>query len=347
MKAKERMTCSYDLCPHGKVIRFGEEITWNRKAKGERYHVDCFVAVKGMDEYVPLKQSKPASFPLSSPDVEKLFDLELDKLEVMTDEEVLESKELKHFLYPVLRHYVAARQHVYLWGAPGSGKSHVARQIAKELKLEFSYISVNPQSPASLILGYMDAQGIYRESELFRRWRDGGIFLFDEQDNCSSSLLTVLNGMLASDLANFPCGMVPKHQDFIFIGTGNTSGRGGDWQFPERRKIDEASIDRLAFIQWGYDEAMELALTLQVNTNAETWVKWIQVVRAYCSVKANGVKGGIYATPRSSMAGAKDLLVFGRLFFSLAEIAERHVWKGADRDTVSRIMANCPLPKYF
>lgn len=339
MRAKERMDCSYDLCPHGKIIRYGEEITWNRKAKGERYHVDCFVAVKGLGAYAPVKQER--SSPVA---IMNIGDLELEDSPKVEEIKKV-SHELRHYLYPLLKHYVEQRQHVYLWGAPGSGKSHVARQIARELGLEFSCISVNPQSPASLLLGYMDAHGVYRESELFRRWRDGGVFLFDEQDNCSSSLLTVLNGMLASDLANFPCGMVPKHADFIFVGTGNTSGRGGDWQFPERRKIDEASIDRLTFIQWDYDCDLELALALGINSDATAWVKWIQAVRAYCSVKANGVKGGIYATPRSSMAGAKDLLSFGRPFFSLMEIADRHVWKGTDRDMVARIVANVPMPK--
>jgi hypothetical protein len=338
MQAKQRMECSYDLCPHGGIIRFGEEITWNRKAKGERYHVDCFVSAKGLSEYAPVKHPSPAISAKIEP-VSFDFD-QVEEIEVKEEK----SEELRHYLYPLLKHYVQARQHVYLWGAPGSGKSHVARQIAEELGLQFSYISVNPQSPASLLLGYMDAHGVYRESELFRRWRDGGVFLFDEQDNCSSSLLTVLNGMLASDLANFPCGMVPKHKDFIFVGTGNTSGRGGDWQFPERRKIDEASIDRLAFIQWGYDAVLELALALKINGKTTEWVKWIQAVRAFTGRKENGVKGGIYATPRSSMAGAKDLLASGP-FFQVAEIAERHVWKGADRDTVARIVANVPLPK--
>lgn len=340
MKAKQNMPCSYELCPHGKVIRFGEEITWNRKAKGERYHVDCFVAVKGLEEYAPAKRE------LLNATMEGEV-VDFDALEVVELEETVEEKtiELRHYLYNLLKHYVANRQHVYLWGAPGSGKSHVARQIAKELSLGFSYISVNPQSPASLIIGYMDAHGIYRESELFKRWRDGGVFLFDEQDNCSSSLLTVINGMLASDVANFPCGMVPRHPDFIFVGTGNTSGRGGDWQFPERRKIDEASIDRLAFIQWDYDAKLELALAEGINPKAGAWVAWIQQVRLFVGNKTNGIKGGIYSTPRSSMAGAKDLLSFGKQFFTMPEIAERHVFKGADRDTVARIVANCPLPR--
>lgn len=344
MKAKETARCAYVLCPHGQVIKFGDEITWNRRSNtGERYHVDCFVAVKGLSEYAPLRREEQEREQEGKALSFKEFDSEIKVLDELTIKK--EDKELKHKLYPLLFHYVGMRQHVYLWGAPGAGKSHVARQIANELGLEFSYISVNPQSPASLLLGYMDAHGIYRESELFRRWRDGGVFLFDEQDNCSSSLLTVLNGMLASDLANFPCGMVPKHQDFIFVGTGNTSGRGGDWQFPERRKIDEASIDRLAFIRWDYDNDLELALALKVNSGARQWVEWIQRVRGFVSLKANGIKGGVYATPRSSMAGAKDLLAIGMPFFSMTEIAERHVWKGTDPDTVARIAANCPLPK--
>lgn len=333
------MNCAYDLCAHGKVIRPGEEITWNRKVPGQRFHVDCFVAAKGLSEYAPLARENKEEEKVQLGFIPLGEELTIDLGEVE------ETKELRHYLYPLLKYYVGIRQHVYLFSAPGSGKSHVARQVAKELNLDFSYISVNPQSPASLLLGYMDANGVYRESELFKRWRDGGIFLFDEQDNCSSSLLTVLNGMLASDIANFPCGMVPKHKDFIFIGTGNTTGRGGDWQFPERRKIDEASIDRLVFIQWGYDEALELALALAINGTATAWVKWIQAVRAYVGRKENGIKGGIYCTPRSSMSGAKDLKMLSKPFFSVQEIAARNVFKGADVDTVDRILANCPLPR--
>ncbi len=344
MKAKQTMQCSYDLCPHGKTIRQGEEITWNRSTRGERYHVDCFVSAKGMSAYAPVKHTNGTGT-VSKAEAAIDLGIDLSALEVIETVELVEEKELRHYLYPLLKHYVKARQHVYLWGAPGSGKSYVAAQIASELGLDFRYISVNPQSPASLLLGYMDANGIYRQSGLFEMWRDGGVFLFDEQDNCSSSLLTVLNGMLASKLASFPCGMVPRHKDFVFIGTGNTTGRGGDWQFPERRKIDEASIDRLAFIQWDYDCALELGLALKINPDATAWVEWIQAVRGYCGVKANGVKGGIYATPRSSMAGAMDLLMHGKKFFSISEVAQRHVFKGADSDTVARILANVPLPR--
>lgn len=353
MQAKQNHPCAYKLCPHGSMILQGQEITWNRRANtGERYHVDCFVAVKGLSSYAPAKrdEGKAVSFTVDS----------FGEIELIEETVAVSSPKMRHYLYPLLKHYVDVRQHCYLWGAPGSGKSHVARDIAKELGLEFSFVSVNPQSPASLLLGYMDAHGIYRESELFKRWRDGGVFLFDEQDNCSSSLLTILNGMLSSSEGSFPFGMCPRHPDFIFVGTGNTTGRGGDWQFPERRKIDEASIDRLAFLPWGYDEALEMFLAAGVDAQrAEisfskrevseskkvAWVQWIQAVRRYCSDKANGVKGGIYATPRSSMGVVKDLCYLGSSLFSSAEIAERHVFKGADKDLVSRIVANCPLPR--
>ena len=335
MNAKEITNCDYALCPHGNRIRIGEEITWNRKVSGTRYHVDCFVAVKGLGAYAPVKrENEGKGITITS------FD-DFPEVEVVVE---TPCTELRHFLYPLLAHYVGVRQHVYLWGAPGAGKSFVAKQIAKALGLNFSFVSVNPQSSSSLLLGYMDANGVYRESELFKRWRDGGVFLFDEQDNCSSSLLTILNGMLASDEASFPCGMVPKHSDFIFVGTGNTTGRGNDWQFPERRKIDEASIDRLAFIKWEYDNLLEVSLVADCKHGA-VWAGWIQSVRAYCSNKANGIKGGVYASPRAIMAGVKDLALLGRPFFSLGEIADRHVFKGADADIVARVLANCPLPR--
>lgn len=373
MKAKQNTKCNYPQCTHGGMIYPGQEMTWNRKAMGQRYHVDCFTAMTGGgyvikcskcggDARVPFApkpgtegtllclpcykaskgykatESKPVA--VTFPVVE---DIVLED-EIIIEETVIDDGELRHFLYPVLKHYVAIRQHVYLWSAPGSGKSHVARQIAAEFELQFRYVSVNPQSPVSLLLGYMDANGIYRESGLFACWRDGGVFLFDELDNCSSSVLTILNGMLASNEGEFPCGMVPRHKDFVFIGTGNTTGRGGDWQYPERRKIDEASLDRLSFVRWDYDLKLELNLALGCNPKATQWVEWVQAVRKFASNKANGIKGGVYATPRSSMAGAKDLVLL-RSGVTVAELAERHCFKGLDSDTVARIIANCPLPR--
>ena len=338
MIAKQKARCDYAGCKHPNgMILPGQEITWNRKVAGSRYHVDCFVAWKGLDEYNPASRTVTPSEPTT-------IDLELEDFKPVKAP-VAEVKPLRHFQYWILAHYVATRQHTYLWGSPGAGKSHVARQIAGELGLEFSFISVNPQSPASLLMGYMAHDGVtYHQSELYKRWKDGGVFLFDELDNCSSSLLTTLNGMLASDVANFPCGMVPKHPDFVFIGTGNTTGRGGDWQFPERRKIDEASLDRLVFIKWEYDTVLETSFVASIP-NGPKWAKWVQTVREYCANKANGIKGGVYASPRAIISGAKDLAMVGNQYFSIEGVAERHVFKGLDKDTVARIVANCPLPR--
>lgn len=338
MKAKETVKCDYDLCPHGRQIRVGEEITWNRKQAGTRYHVDCFVAAKGLSAYAPIKredEGRAVAISFNS----------FDDTEIVIDEAPLEPEELKHYLYPLLAHYIGIRQHVYLHGAPGAGKSYVCGQIAKAMGLDFRFVSVNPQSPASKVEGYMDATRIFHEVGLFKCWRDGGVFLFDELDNCSASLLTTLNTMLAGESAEFPCGPVPKHKDFVFIGAGNTTGRGGDWQYPERRKIDEASIDRLAFIKWEYDEVLEVKFVENVR-NGVAWAKWVQAVRRYCGNKANGIKGGIYTSPRGIKGGAADLYMIGKSFFSVEEIAERHVFKGADRDIVTRIVANCPLPRF-
>lgn len=340
--AKAAAICAYDLCPHNGKIRVGEAIAWNRTQAGVRYHADCFLKVKGVEVTTVSKRSAKAiavAVPFDVAEVESVIGL---KPFVLASEEPIE---LKHKLYSLLKSYVAKRRYVYLWGAPGAGKSFVCKQIAKELKLDYAYISVNPKSAASLLFGYMDMGGIYRESELYRKYRDGGVFLLDELDNCDSSVLTLLNGMLSGDEGSFPCGMVSRHPNFVFIGAGNTNGRGPTWQFPMRQKIDESNISRLTFIQWDYDTDLELAMGLQEHTKATAWVRWIQSVRNYCGNRNNGVKGGIYADARAIIGIANDLDDLGKTGFSVAEVIERHVFKGSDSDTVARILANVPTPR--
>lgn len=247
---------------------------------------------------------------------------------------------MTHKSFDKLLFYVSRRRSVYMYGPMGTGKSHAANQVATALNLQYAYVSLNPQSPASLLSGFVDAHGRYIETDFYRCYRDGGVFCIDELDNASPSLLTTLNSALANNFASFPCGMVQKHVDFVLVATGNTSGRGGDWQYPERRKIDEATLDRLTFVYWGHDTALEMELARMINPKAEKWVEWVWAVREWCGNKANGIRGGVYATARAILAGADDLA--GGLTY--AEIADTTVFKGLDNDTKVKILAANPLP---
>lgn len=239
--------------------------------------------------------------------------------------------------------YLASKgEHVYLSGPPGSGKSTGAVQAAKALGRRYGYVSLNPQTPESRLLGFIDAGGIYRETEFFRCYTAGGVFCIDELDNGHPALLNTLNGMLETDADGigrgaFPCGVVERHADFVMIATGNTNGRGGDKLFPERRALDAAFLERFVFIHWGYDEALEKAMTMAANKDAREWLKWVRKVRHH--VTQHSIR--VWASPRASVKGAKLLKDSG---WSHADIAERVLFKGLDKDTVSTILAACPLP---
>ena len=239
---------------------------------------------------------------------------------------------LKQMVY-----FVAKRQHVYAYGPPGSGKSTGARHAAESLRLKYGYISLNPQTPESRLLGFIDATGEYRETVFFQLYKNGGVFCIDEMDNASAALLTTLNTCLENGWAAFPCGMVKRHADFIVVATGNTTGRGGNKQFPERRAFDAAFAERFVYLEWLYDEAMERSVALLINPKSNPWVEWVQSVRKFAV--ANDPL--LVVSPRASFKIA-EFTTDNTL--SREEIVEVSLFKGIERARVERILNTCPLP---
>jgi len=259
-----------------------------------------------------------------------------------------------HHMLKSLVYLAGKRRHVYLYGPPGSGKSTGAVQAAQALGERYGYASLNPQTPESRLLGFIDAGGTYRETEFFRCYKwcgtadcdccTGGLFCIDELDNGHPALLNTLNGMLEVDADGvgrgaFPCGVVLRHPRFVCVATGNTNGRGADKLFPERRALDAAFLERFTFLAWEYDEALEQAITLKINREAGmAWLRWVRKVRAY--VAENSIR--LWASPRASFTGADMLRDSG---WTPATIADAVLFKGLDKDTVERIVTACPLPQ--
>lgn len=237
-----------------------------------------------------------------------------------------------HFLLKTLLYLVQKRHHIYLWGDAGSGKSTAAAQVAEALKLTFGYISLNPQTPESRLIGYLDANGQYRETLFAKIYKTGGVFCIDEMDNASPALLTTLNSLLENGHGAFPDGMHGRHKDFVLICTGNTNGKGANAAYADRRKFDDAFSERFTFLKWTYDEKMERAAALAVNPKAEKWIDFIQDMRKFCSSKYPRV----LVSPRASIKGASYLL---EDILSWQEIAEMIIFKGLD-ETISRDILN-------
>lgn len=275
-------------------------------------------AIKTLIKEELVKVSKPKTIELKNPsgDVTKIES---------------PHKEIAKLLY-----YISKRHHVYLHGPAGSGKSTAAKQVAEALNLSFGYLSLNPQTPDSRILGFLDAGGSYRSTIFYKCYKDGGVFCIDEMDNASAALLTTLNSMLENGLGAFPCGLVPRHKDFVLVATGNTNGKGGNPMFPERRPFDMAFSERFTFLFWGYDVDMERKITFQINPKAEAWFAWVLKTREYTKKTFPRV----LVSPRVSFKGAEYLKDND---LKVEEIAEGLVFKGLDEDTVKKILAACPL----
>jgi hypothetical protein len=168
------------------------------------------------------------------------------------------------------------RPNVYMHGPAGSGKSTAARQASEVLKLPYGYISLNPQTPDSRLLGYMHAGGEYVKSEFFQRYTEGGVFCIDEIDNAAASLVTTLNGLLENGHGAFPHGVFTRHKDFVCVCTANTIGRGGDINYPERRALDGAFLERFLFLAWEYDTDLTKAIVTGILGGAAAeFMAWV------------------------------------------------------------------------
>lgn len=237
-----------------------------------------------------------------------------------------------HPQFDELLKWLGLGENVYLWsGMPGTGKSHAARQAARVLGLDFGYISLQPTTPESRLLGYMDATGNYRGTSFRRLYQNGGVFLIDELDNASDSMLTALNGALANDLCSFPDGEVPRHEEFLVVSTGNTEARGGKLGFSGRRAQDVAAMDRYVYIPWPLDTILERTIALSINPSAHAWIDTVQKLRSY--VEMSQIQ--LVVSCRATYRGARWLLHDSETNFSF--LADRLIYRGISRDIQSRL----------
>jgi hypothetical protein len=187
-----------------------------------------------------------------------------------------------------------SRLNVWLAGPAGSGKTTAARMTAEALGLAFGPMGAMAQ--AHELVGFVDAGGRYHDTPFTRLYRDGGVCLLDEVDSSDAAVTLALNGPLDNGLMTLPTGeTIARHADFVCIGAGNTYGSGATAEYIGRNKLDGAFLDRFVSLAWGYDEALETALT-----GNEAWSRRVQKARR--AAAKFGLK--ILITPRASINGA-------------------------------------------
>ena len=206
---------------------------------------------------------------------------------------------LYHKQFEDLLSVVSVGENAMITGGAGLSKSTAVVQVAKALKLEYTSMSFSNQTTKTDLMGFVDANGIYRESGFVKRFVNGGVFLGDEMDACSANVFVLLNSAIENHFMTLPNGeRVEAHENFRFVGTANTNGRGAKDGFTARNRIDVASLDRFVVIEWSLDEDLEEKIT-----NNAGWLKIVRKARKACEQKLEGV----VITPRPSYKGAKLL----------------------------------------
>lgn len=145
-----------------------------------------------------------------------------------------------------------------LVGPAGSGKNVCIKQVAEALGMEMYY--TNNVSNEFKVTGFVDASGIYHETEFYKAFKNGGVFFLDEIDSSDPSALIILNSAIANGYVTFPHEKVERHPDFRCVAAANTWGNGRDYQYVGRNALDAASLDRFVIIRFDYDKNLEKAL---------------------------------------------------------------------------------------
>ncbi len=237
-----------------------------------------------------------------------------------------------HKVADVLTNLMAG-EHVLMVGPAGTGKSTIAEQCAEGLNLPYYSISLSPMTPASQILGYMQAEGEYVRTLYREAYENGGVFHFDEFDNGHPSILAVVNASLANGTMAFPDGMVKRHPDFRCVASANTYGRGADRAYVGRQAIDAATLDRFSVETIEVDNDLESVLCAATGADNKTVVKVLAFVRKLRR-NAEAKRMTVVVSPRASV-GMCRLIEAGRTWEDAVEARVRRGMSDADWDKLN------------
>lgn len=238
-----------------------------------------------------------------------------------------------HYLMARLLRLLGAGLDVYLWGPPGSGKTTAAMQAAGALGRRAEIDTLDPTTFRSMVQGYRTPDGEPVHTAFSRCWSQGMVYVADETDNAPGHVQTLFNSALANGHAPLAWGSVARADGFGFIGTGNTPGR-PTRAFPDRRPMSAAFMDRLYFLYWPVDPAIEAragGLPIPAapdratgRTTPAEWATLVFKIREWAERECPT----LMVTPRATLTGLRALDA-GE---TPAEVADGLIFRGADAE---------------
>jgi midasin (ATPase involved in ribosome maturation) len=230
---------------------------------------------------------------------------------------------------------VAADNPVFLVSPAGAGKNHMVKEIADALELDFYFSNAITQEYK--VTGFIDANGVYQETEFYKAFTKGGLFFLDELDASIPEVLVILNAAIENRYFDFPNGKVYAHENFRVIAAGNTYGNGADLQYVGRYKLDEASMDRFAMIYMSYDERIEMVLC----DNNKPLIAFIHKLRD--TLTEQGVSKII------SYRAIRQITAMEKLNLPLQDIMRYSIIRGMERDGINMVKNHMAMSnnKYF
>lgn len=161
---------------------------------------------------------------------------------------------------------------ILLVGPAGTGKTHLAKQVADALKRPFTYNSMSEGVTESHLVGrnlpQADGSFKFETSPFVKTYEGGGVHLFDELDSADANVMTFLNAALANGHLSVPqAGKIfTKHKDTVLICAANTYGTGATRQYVGRNQLDAATLDRFACttVEIDYDKRLEESIARSI-----------------------------------------------------------------------------------
>lgn len=231
-----------------------------------------------------------------------------------------EDGKIHHAKYDQIKACIMADIPVYLVGEAGTGKNFTLQELAEDLKLDFYF--TNSVQQEYKLTGFVDARGVFHETEFYKAFTKGGLFFLDEIDASIPEVLVLLNAAIANRYFEFPNGRADAHPDFRVVAAGNTVGSGANDLYTGRLVLDSATLDRFVIIEFDYDRRVELNLA----KGNEDLVNLIRGLRRFS--KENGVRATFSYRCIITVTKLEGMGMDLNDIFAIA------IFKGLDKDTI-------------